>query len=272
MADGKTTMSAGIGYVYVKTLSGAKVKLECLHVPDLVSNLISLTRLYRKGCSLVNTGENTMKLVNAGEDVFKVKISNNDMFLIHVEFVKGKSELSRITVPAQSDHIPNLPRQAGHPSNNSLRKMYNLPAFSLSCEECALSKSHWLPYSHSLPKTSHTLKFVHMDLSGRISPSTSEGYEYYFKITDQFSSFKHVYPLRKKYKAFSCFQNYYLAVTVAHGCPIKNVVTNGGGKFNSNEFKQFLSDKGVTVHISAPYTPQQNPVAKSGNHTTTKKA
>jgi hypothetical protein len=39
-----------------------------------------------------------------------------------------------------------------------------------------------------------------------------------------------------------------------------------------NEFKQFLSDRGATVHISAPYTPQQNPVSKCGNRTTTKKA
>jgi hypothetical protein len=92
MADGKKTMSAGIGYVYVKTLSGSKVKLECLHVLDLVGNFISLARLYKKGCSLVNTGINTMKLVNAGEDVFKVKISNNNMFFIQVEFLKGKSE------------------------------------------------------------------------------------------------------------------------------------------------------------------------------------
>jgi hypothetical protein len=99
------------------------------------------------------------------------------MFFIQVEFLKGKSESWRIAVPTQSDRVLNLHRQAGHPSNDSLRKMYDLPAFSLSCEECALSKSHWLPYSHSLPKTSHTLEFVHMDLSGCISPSTSEDYE-----------------------------------------------------------------------------------------------
>jgi hypothetical protein len=111
-----------------------------------------------------------------------------------------------------------------------------------------------------------------MDLSGCISPSTNDGYEFYFKITDQFSSYKFVYLLKKKSDAFSCFQRYYAMVTVSQGRPIKNVVTDGGGNFNSNEFKQFLSDKGVTVHISAPYTPQQNPIAERGNCTTTEKA
>jgi hypothetical protein len=42
LADGKITMSAGTGLVYVKTLTGASVKLECLHVPELVGNLISM--------------------------------------------------------------------------------------------------------------------------------------------------------------------------------------------------------------------------------------
>jgi hypothetical protein len=94
LADGKTTTSAGTGLVYVKTLTGASVKLECLHVPELVGNLISMARLYRKGCFLVNTGLDQMKLVNASKDVFKVKISNNNVFLIRIKFVTGKSKSS----------------------------------------------------------------------------------------------------------------------------------------------------------------------------------
>ncbi|PLW08754.1 hypothetical protein PCANC_21880 [Puccinia coronata f. sp. avenae] len=273
LADGKTTKSAGIGHVYVKTLTGSSVKLECLHVPELVGNLISMGRLYRKGCLMLpSRSEDKYTIVKKDEDIFKVKLNDHDVFLIRIEIVSGKSHhSSRLTFPNTSDII-NLHRRAGHPSNESLRKMYDLPAFSISCEECHLSKSHRLPYSNSLPKSSHVLEFVHMDLSGRISPSTNDGYEYYFKITDQFSSYKFVYLLKKKSEAFSCFQQYYATVTVSQGRPIKNVVTDGGGEFNSNEFKQFLSDKGVTVHISAPYTPQQNPVAERGNRTTTEKA
>jgi hypothetical protein len=72
-----------------------------------------------------------------------------------------------------------------------------------------------------------------MDLSGRISSSTSDGYEYSFKITDQFSSYEFIYLLKKKSDTFLCFQNYYALVTVSQGRPIKNVVTDGGGEFNS---------------------------------------
>ena len=41
LANGKTTMCPGMGTVYVKTESGESLKLECLHVPELVGNLIS---------------------------------------------------------------------------------------------------------------------------------------------------------------------------------------------------------------------------------------
>jgi hypothetical protein len=36
LADGQTTISPGMGYVYVKTEAGQPLKLECLHVPGLV--------------------------------------------------------------------------------------------------------------------------------------------------------------------------------------------------------------------------------------------
>ncbi|KNZ60327.1 hypothetical protein VP01_156g5 [Puccinia sorghi] len=49
LADGQTVKCPGIGNVYVKTDSGQSLKLECLHVPQLVGNLISEGRLFRRG-------------------------------------------------------------------------------------------------------------------------------------------------------------------------------------------------------------------------------
>jgi transposase InsO family protein len=273
LADGQTTVSPGKGYVYVKTESGDNIKLECLHVPQLVGNLISQGRLWRNGCDMVRTGPNSANLVNEGTPLFKVKLSDSDVFLIKLEIVKGKSKPSTVKLSSktQSD-IEKLHRRAGHPSNKSLKKMFNLPKFELLCEACSISKSHRLPYQLSLPETSHCLESVHFDLSGRIDPPTSEGYEYYFKITDLYSSYKFVYLLKKKSEVFGCFEKFHALVTNLHSCPIKKITTDGGEEFNSTEFKSFLASKGITPHITAPYTPQQNPVAERGNRTTTEKA
>jgi hypothetical protein len=78
--------------------------------------------------------------------------------------------------------------------------------------------------------------------------------------------------LKKKSEAFGHFKNFYSLITALHSCPIKHITTNSGGEFNSNNFKEFLTLRGVASNITAPYTPQQNPVAEWGNQTTTEKA
>ena len=58
---------------------------------------------------------------------------------------------------------------------------------------------------------------------------------------------------------------YYHEVTNHHRANIKTIVFDGGGEFNSKEFTSFLKDKGITIHVTAPYTPQQNSVVERGN-------
>jgi transposase InsO family protein len=65
---------------------------------------------------------------------------------------------------------------------------------------------------------------------------------------------------------------YYNKVTNKHLRNLKTVIFDGGGEFNSNEFLKFLSDKGISVQVTAPYTPQQSAVAERANCTTSEKA
>jgi len=89
LADGKTVICPGMGNVYVKTETGQSLKLECLHVPQLVGNLISEGRLFRRGMDRVRTGPLTAKMVYEGETLFQVKLAENNVFLIKMEIVKG---------------------------------------------------------------------------------------------------------------------------------------------------------------------------------------
>jgi hypothetical protein len=111
-----------------------------------------------------------------------------------------------------------------------------------------------------------------MDLSGKIFPSLIGGNNYYFKITNHFTQFRHVYILSSKSQAFRFVMKYYNKVTNHHTTTIKTVIFDGGGKFNSKEFLLFLSNKGINVQVTAPYTPQKNSVAEGANCTTSEKA
>ncbi|PLW36746.1 hypothetical protein PCANC_14583 [Puccinia coronata f. sp. avenae] len=138
-------------------------------------------------------------------------------------------------------------------------------------EEDVSPISHW-HNQISLPKATPPLEIISMDLSGKITPTSFSGNQYYFKITDHFTQYRHVYLLPSKSQTFQFFMQYYLDVTNHHKSNIETVIFDGGGEFNSKEFLTFLKSKGITVQVTAPYTPQQNPVAERANRTTSEKA
>jgi hypothetical protein len=124
----------------------------------------------------------------------------------------------------------------------------------------------------SLPDAEGILDYIYMDLSGKISQKSIGGGQYYFKITDAFSSYKHVYILSSKSQAVEKFKSYCNEVQNFLRNKIRNVVPDGAGEFCSKEFEKFYSNTGITHHIAAPYTPQLNSIAERGNRTTSENA
>ena len=53
---------------------------------------------------------------------------------------------------------------------------------------------------------------------------------------------------------------------------IKTMVNDNGGEYLSTEFSKFVEVHGIQIHLTAPYTPQQNPVSERGMRTTAEKA
>jgi histone deacetylase 1/2 len=272
LADGNFLDSIGEGFVFIRANDGSSIKLKALHVPKLAGTLISLGRLYERECDIQRTGKSTFDVVKNGLSILSGKVVGGicgaNIFIAE----PGQSKSTSAHLASAID-IERLHRAAGHPNIEALRKMF--PHISsrtqLSCEACALSKSHRLSFPSSLPKATRPLEYVFMDLSGRINPPTFGKKEYYFKITDFYTRYRHVYLLSKKSETFSFFVQYYNEVTNHHSANIKTVIFDGGGEFNSNEFLNFLKEKGVTVQVTAPHTPQQNSVAERGNRSTSEK-
>ncbi|MBW0537287.1 hypothetical protein O181_077002 [Austropuccinia psidii MF-1] len=236
VANGESVKVEGKGFLHI--LSNDKItRIPCLHVPSLTTTLISLGKLCQLGYQF--------RILNC----VNIQILNNNkiqMKLLHA--------------------------RAGHPSIEILRRMFKVTIPKIDCEACALSKSHRLPYSGVLPTAVKPLEFIHMDLSGRISPPTIGGAQYYFKITDQFTSFKYVFLLKNKSEAFHYFKKFCsIAFSLFRIYPI-NAIMDNGGEFVSSAFKAYFEKLGIQSHFTAPYTPQQNPVAERGNRTTSEKA
>jgi hypothetical protein len=275
LADGNTLESPGKGYVHLEAKDQSTLKVKALHIPELAGTLISFGCLYKRSCDVVCTGKSSFNLVNNNTILLSAKIIGGTCNVKLKSLPQGQS-LSQPTKSAKRTtavDIDLLHRAAGHPGAKALKKMFpSIILKSMKCDACKLSKSHQQPFPGSLPKATRPLEFISMDLSGKISPASFGGKQYYFKITNHFTQFFHVYLLSSKSQTFSFCMEYYKKVINHHSTNIQTVVFDGGGEFNSNQFMSFLKSKGITVQVTAPYTPQQNAVAERANCTTSEKA
>jgi hypothetical protein len=275
LADGNTLESPGEGYVHLEAKDRSTLKLKALHVPELAGTLISFGRLYERGCDVVRTGKISFNLVNNNAILLSAEIIGGTCNVKLKSLPQGQS-LSQSPKSAKQTtafDIDLLHRAAGHPGAKALKKMFPSIILKLiKCDARELSKSHRKLFSGSLPKATRPLEFISMDLSGKISPASFGGKQYYFKITNHFTQFRHVYLLSSKSQTFSFFMEYYNKVTNHHSTNIQTVIFDGGGEFNSNQFLSFLKSKGITVQVTAPYTPQKNAVVERENRTTSEKA
>lgn len=73
--------------------------------------------------------------------------------------------------------------------------------------------------------------------------------------------------MREKGEAFDKFRKFKAIVEKEFGTVIKTLRTDRGCEFVSNEFRIFCESNGITRHLTAPYTPQQNGVVERQNQT-----
>lgn len=271
LADGTEIQSQGLGSVQLQTAGSNLLLSSCLHIPALAHNLISLSYLVKKGCQLVYLGNDQFEVRKDSKKVLDGVIKNG-IFVLNVS--NGKPTLSASAVSASSDFSILHHRRLGHLNYGYLHKLH--PSCSsnppVPCSVCMLSKHHRLPFPGKLPRPASPLDVVHSDLSGRISPPSINGYQYYFKLTDGFSKYKHIYFLKHKSETFTCFKEFKNHVEKQTGHQVKRLVNDNGGEYLDGEFQKFLKDEGIEMDTTASYTPQQNSISERGNRTTTERA
>ena len=103
----------------------------------------------------------------------------------------------------------------GHPNMRVLQNvisLYGLPTLSsnknLVCDACFSSKSHRLPYSHSLHQTIKPLEIIHSDLWGPSPVISLSGNRYYVIFVDDFTTYTCLYRLKLKSDVLQSFINF----------------------------------------------------------------
>jgi transposase InsO family protein len=136
-----------------------------------------------------------------------------------------------------------------------------------SCEACQANKqvgaSH---HAKNIMTTMRLLEMLHIDLFGTIAYISIGGNKYGLVIIDDYSHFTWVF-LQDKGETQEVLKKFLKRAQNEFDAKVKRIRSDNGTKFKNTQVEYFLDEEGIKHEFLAPYTPQQNGVAKRKNRT-----
>ncbi|KAI7951517.1 hypothetical protein MJO28_007201 [Puccinia striiformis f. sp. tritici] len=261
--------ATAIGTAVLVNQDGDKMVLDnVLLVPALNRSLLSVTRLFERDLTITNAGQDKVVVMIDGHFKLSGSSKNNllELSASHFEEINLASSCL-FSSPVHPDwHV-----RLGHP-NPQYQKIL-VPDSSLSeCDICKMCKLKALPYGSNFKQVTQVLGTVHMDLVGPFSTRSTSGFVYFLTIIDQFSGYRTVKFLKSKGEAFDKFKEFKALAENQTGQKLRTIISDGGGEFINNDFKDLCASEGIEHHVSPAYNPQNNGMAERANQTILVKA
>ena len=108
------------------------------------------------------------------------------------------------------------------------------------CEHCVFRKQTRVKLTLGIHTTKGILDYIHSHLWGPSSGPSHGGAHYMLTFIDDFSKKVWVYFLRHKFEAFQPFKEWKIMVEKQTRKSVKNLRTNNGLEFCSNDFNLFV--------------------------------
>nr|GEZ80198.1 hypothetical protein [Tanacetum cinerariifolium] len=123
-------------------------------------------------------------------------------------------------------------------------------------------------YNNSTKRAKHNLDSTYLwhCYLAHINMCPRQGASYFITFTDDYSRYGYVYLFKRKHEVFETFNVFKNEVENQLGKTIKALRSNRGGKYISQEFKDYLKACGIVQQLTTPYTPQHNCVSEKRNH------
>ncbi|GBP14615.1 Retrovirus-related Pol polyprotein from transposon TNT 1-94 [Eumeta japonica] len=249
---------------------------DVLCVPNLATNLISVSKLIQNGNS-VNFTKNGGYIYNKKGELVAVAELIDGMYKVNTE-----NRHCLFTSPsAVSSEVWH--RRLGHLNSNDLNKMKDGAVTGMdykdkavidksTCVVCCEGKQSRLPFNHVGTRSTETLHTVHADLCDPMETTSIGGCRYYLILVDDYTRMAIVYFLKAKNQAFKYFKEFKSLVENQQNKKIKIFRTDNGLEFCSNEFEGYLTDAGIIHQKTNTYTPEQNAVSERMNRTIVERA
>lgn len=249
---------------------------EVLCVPDLRTNLISVSQLIKNGnkvqfekdcCKIYNKKNSLVAIASLCDGVYKLEVEHQNSCLF-TSPVEASSEVWH--------------RRLGHINMSDQNKMKSGAVTGVSytdkaviskstCTVCCEGKQSRLPFGQGT-RSSEPLDTVHADVCGPMEVTSVGGARYFLVFVDDFTRMAFVYFLKAKSEVFMYFKEFKSLVENQQNKKIKIFRTDNGLEFCSNEFEDYLKDAGIIHQKTNPYTPEQNGMSERINRTIVERA
>ena len=275
VGDGRELKVRGIGIVEleVELENHTKAKLtlhDVLYVPELNYNLISIGKLSDKGylssfhlnfCKIEFKKNFAIKCLKNANNMYELKTKNTIHALISVGIEKDWSLWHYRLGHLGADNMKKI-------KTSDIEIDHKAEKF---CKSCA--KSTKLPHP-SIDRQNQIEKHViiHSDLVGPMKIKSVGGKEYILTYLCGTTQYSFVYFIKHKSEQAERFEEFKAHYETLANEKIKELRTDNGREYLSNEFQKYLRENGIIHNTSVEYCPQMNGKAERLNRTLIVKA
>lgn len=275
-ADDSSLEVKGMGKVNLNVLENNIEVNDCLHVPNLSVNLLSVSRIVKNGnkvvfdssgCTIFNRNNDVVVQCKEKDGVYKFRAS-----------AVAKSMFSNVN----NNNLVKWHRRLGHLNYQSMCSMRDNAVNGIkfkndgnilrSCEICAMGKQSRLPFKSSNRQTKNILDMIHADLCGSMESISIGGAKYFLTFIDDFSRKTFIYFLKSKKEVVNKFIEFKMWAENQFDRKIKVFRTDNGTEFCQQQIEKVCVANGIHHQRTVVYTPQQNGVAERMNRTIVERA
>ena len=271
IGDGRTLFATGLGDTDL-TVSISGVDKNCcmkdiLFVPDLSSNLISVSQVTKKGIN-VNFGDKNCQFTK-GEKVVAVADKVGKLYVLNC----SRKEVINLSHTSSKEVLWH--RRFCHAGRDAMKNLvkfgmvkgldYSPQNDMAICENCIEGKHSKTPFpKRKNSKTSAPLEIIHSDVCGKLPVSLGGG-QYFVTFIDDSTRYCWTYILKNKSEVFEKFKEWKILVENQYNKRIKVFRSDNGGEYCSTAFKTFLKSNGIVHQTTIPRTPEQNGLSERKN-------
>jgi gag-polypeptide of LTR copia-type/GAG-pre-integrase domain/Integrase core domain/C2H2 zinc-finger len=301
LSDNSSMQATGVSRISVhmsaNSVSLPAVLQDVLHMPELHSNLLSVSQFARHSSEICFVGEGCSIL-----DQCKQVVCNSDLwgnlYVMCIQTI-SMAETARLTVlnsfPAEGEGLPETAllaespasrasidtwhRHLGHLNTDDVLHMVRKGMVkgmeitrgsspSTICEPCLKGKQARAKIcKETETHADAVLGRVFSDVCGKLPTRSHQGNIYFTTWIDNKSRKVFIIRMRKKLEVTKHFKAFVARTELETGQSLKVLRSDGGGKYTAGEMQRFLQDKGIKHEMTTANTPQHNGVAECMNRT-----